>query len=218
LYWSGRLSGLTNTMHFEAEHIYHVYNRGNNKAPIFFTTKNYVYFLRKIRNEWLEYCDIYCYCLMPNHFHFMLHPKEEGCKTIVLKEKNTHLQNLSKAIGKTLSSYTQAINIQNNTTGNLFQKKTKAKCLTEELQIEPGYTMNDYLLNCFLYIHNNPLEANLTNELKNWPYSSWPDYYGYRNGNLCNKEKAKKRIGFSEIDFKKSIYKQPDKKIIKFLL
>jgi hypothetical protein len=52
---------------------------------------------------------------MPNHFHFMLQPKNEGCETIVLKEKSTHLQVLSKTIGKTLSSYTQAINIQNKT-------------------------------------------------------------------------------------------------------
>jgi hypothetical protein len=67
--------------------------------------------------------------------HFMLQPKKEGCKPIVLKERVTHLQILSRAIGKTLSSYTQAINIQNNTTGNLFQKKTKGKCLTEQSRL-----------------------------------------------------------------------------------
>jgi len=155
---------------------------------------------------------------MPNHFHFMLQPNEEGCKPIVLKEKITHLQNLSKAMGKTLSSYTQAINVQNNTTGNLFQKKTKAKCLTDETIIQSGYAVNDYLVNCFLYIHNNPLKANLTDELKKWPYSSWPDYYGLRNDNLCNQAKAKQKIGLNEIDFKNTTYLQPDKKIIPLLL
>ena len=93
-------------MHFEEEHIYHVYNRGNNKASIFFSSKNYLVSAQKIKSEWLGYCDIYCYCLMPNHFHFMLQPKKEGCKPIVLNEKTTHLQGLSKTIGKTLSSYT----------------------------------------------------------------------------------------------------------------
>jgi putative transposase len=148
---------------------------------------------------------------MPNHFHFMIEANQEGCEPVILKGKTTHLQNLSKIIGKTLSSYTQAINIQNNTTGNLFQKKTKAKCLTDKLAIETPYSIKDYLLSCFLYIHNNPLEAKIIKNLKEWPYSSWPDYYGFRNGTLCNKEKAKERMGFSEIDFQETIYKEPGK-------
>jgi len=60
---------------------------------------------------------------MPNHFHFMLLAKPDGCKNIILKDQPSHLQKLSKVIGKTLSSYTMAIHIQNETTGNLFQKK-----------------------------------------------------------------------------------------------
>jgi len=182
--------------------------------PIFFSSKNYLYLLQKIRNEWSAHCDIYCYCLMPNHFHFMLQPTPEGCKQITLKEKTTHLQNLSKTIGKTLSSYTQAINIQNNTTGNLFQKKTKAKCLTEQSIVELPYHLKDYLANCFFYIHNNPLTVTNIEDLKQWPYSSWPDYYGLRNGSLCNKEKAMQRIGFREKDFKSTIFQKPNKKII----
>ena len=60
---------------------------------------------------------------MPNHFHFMIIPNENGCIELMIGDKPSNMQNLSKAIGKTLSSYTKAINIQNNTTGNLFQKK-----------------------------------------------------------------------------------------------
>jgi putative transposase len=136
-------------MHFEPNHIYRVYNRGNNKTPIFFSPKNYLYLLAKVRNEWLSLCDIFSYCLMPNHFHFMLQVNEDGCGQINLKGKWTHMQNLSKAIGKSLSSYTQAINIQNNTTGSLFQKKTKAKCLTDPSMVASPFTATDYLTNCF---------------------------------------------------------------------
>ena len=174
-------------MHFEPDHIYHVYNRGNNKVKIFFTSANYMFLLKKIKTEWLPCCDVLCYCLMPNHFHFMLQPKPEGCIPIKQQDKLSHLQVLSKTIGKTLCSYTQAINIQNKTTGTLFQKKTKAKCLTNISLTFPKYTSQDYLANCFYYIHNNPLIAGLVNELKGWPYSSWPDYYGYRIGTLNNK-------------------------------
>jgi len=69
---------------------------------------------------------------MPNHFHFMIVLNNEGRDNIVLGDKLSNIQNLSKVIGKTLSSYTKAINIQNKTTGNLFQKKTQAKCLSNQ--------------------------------------------------------------------------------------
>lgn len=169
-------------MRFEPNQIYHVYNRGNNKQPIFFTEANYLYFLQKIKTEWKKYADVLCYCLMPNHFHLMLVPNTEGCKNIILADKETHLQNLSKTIGKTLSSYTKAINIQNNTAGNLFQRKTQAKLLTGPNRPVERFSIQDYLLTCFHYIHQNPLKARLVNNLKDWLYSSYPDYYCGRNG------------------------------------
>lgn len=201
-------------MHFEPGNVYHVYNRGNNKVRIFFSGANYLFLLRKIRKEWLRYCNIYCYCLMPNHFHFMLEPNEQGCEYVFLKNQPSHIQLLSKAIGKTLSSYTQAINLQEGTTGNLFQKKTKAKCLTDVTLQSTDFTSTDYMQNCFWYIHYNPAEAGLITNLEDWRYSSFPDYYGFRNGTLCAKEKALARIGISETELKAAGKANIDKKII----
>lgn len=201
-------------MHFEPDQIYHVYNRGNDKQPIFFTEANYIYFLTKIKTEWKKYCDVLCYCLMPNHFHFMLLPNEEGCKNIILAGKDTHMQNLSKTIGKTLSSYTKAINLQNKTNGNLFQKKTKAKLLTAENMILDKFSNHDYLLTCFHYIHQNPLQAKLVNHLKDWPYSSYPDYYNNRNGSICNKALAMALLGLSSIDLKQEIISELNDDIV----
>ena len=147
---------------------------------------------------------------MPNHFHFMLIPNEEACENITLADKLTHMQNFSKAIGKTLSSYTKAINIQNKTTGNPFQKKTQAKCLSDLLRL-------DYLLTCFYYIHQNPLKANLVNRLEEWIYSSYPDYYGLRNGTLCNKKSAVEILSLSDTDLKNNFMKKIDEKIIEKL-
>ena len=154
---------------------------------------------------------------MPNHFHFMLQPTQKGCETVILKGKTTHLQLLSRTIGKTLSSYTQAINLQNRTTGNLFQKKTKAKCLTEPSNIATPFYVRDHLATCFFYIHNNPLAANIVADLKEWRYSSWPDYYGFRNGTLCNKQKAIQQLGLTEIDFMKTMNEAPNKEMIPLL-
>jgi putative transposase len=146
----------------------------------------------------------------------MLSPKEKGCETVMLKGLPTHLQKLSKVIGKTLSSYTQGINIQNKTTGNLFQKKTKAKCLTDPL-MSRNYGTDDYLTTCFHYIHNNPLNAGLVRNLADWPYSSWPDYYGNRKGIICNKQVTIERLGMSAIDFIKDKPFEEDQKIMEFI-
>lgn len=184
-------------MHFEANNAYHIYNRGNEKQPIFFSEKNYLFFLQKIKYEWLPFADILTYCLMPNHFHFIIVPNEDGCKNIILKEKETHMQALSKAIGKTLSSYTQAINIEQSKTGNLFQKKTKAKCLTDH----DYQTAADYLNTCIYYIHTNPYTANIVASPFDWSFSSLKDYAGLRNGTLCNKELLFELTGFTSNDF-----------------
>ena len=62
-------------MHFEQEEAYHIYNRGNEKQPVFFSEKNYLFFLQKVRIEWMPFSDILAYTLMPNHFHFIIVPK-----------------------------------------------------------------------------------------------------------------------------------------------
>ncbi len=193
-------------MQFSPNEAYHVYNRGNDQQPIFFQDKNYIFFLNKIRNEWIKYCDILAYCLMPNHFHFIVVPNEEACKHIFLGGTITKIQILSKTIGKTLSSYTKAINIQNQTTCNLFQKKTKSKCLSNPENVKHKFTTTDYLLNCFYYIHQNPYQANLVKDLHQWKYSSYPDYYGYRNGTLCNKKLAMELLDLSDMDFKEDTF------------
>ena len=185
-------------MHFEEGNVYHIYNRGEQRQTIFFTTDNYLFFLRKVRKEWLAYCNILSYCLMPNHFHFLLIPNALGCKHINLGGRETHMQQLSKTIGKTLSSYTQAINIEQKRVGSLFQKKTKAKLIERDKH----YSKQDYIINCVIYIHLNPISVNLCKDETDWEFSSLRDFTGLRNGTLCNKELLYKESGLTEIDFK----------------
>ncbi len=139
------------------------------------------------------------FALMPNHFHFMLLANTAGCEKIFINNRLTDLQTLSKAIGNTLSSYTQAINRQNNTIGSLFQKKTKAKCLTDLPTDFSGFSPTDYLLNCFHYIHLNPLKAKLVHRLEDWRYSSWPTYANLRDDGLCSKKKALAVLGLANL-------------------
>ena len=111
-------------MKFEAHEFYHVYNRGNNKQLIFFNNDNYLFFLKKIEAQLKPVSEIIAYCLMPNHFHILIQANGKS-----LKERNTFggkpMQELAYRVGILLSSYSQAINKQNKTTGSLFQQKTK---------------------------------------------------------------------------------------------
>jgi REP element-mobilizing transposase RayT len=132
---------------------------------------------------------------MPNHFHFIVQANE---KSIIERKSfgGKPMQEFAYRIGILLSSYSQAINKQNKTTGSLFQQKTKAKILCEEVD---GKKEN-YLENCFFYIHSNPVKAGLVEDLNDWPYSSYLDYIEQRKGNLCNKEIFIQETGFVTTD------------------
>jgi hypothetical protein len=90
------------------------------------------------------------------------------------------------------SSYAKGINKEQNRTGNLFQQKTKAKCTNDA---------EDYSLIAFHYIHQNPVIAGLVKNPRDWQHSSFNDYAGFRNGALCEKQKAYELLGLADIDF-----------------
>ena len=41
-----------------------------------------------------------------------------------------------------------------------------------------------------MYIHQNPILADLVDKIEDWEFSSFQDYIGKRNGTLVNKELA----------------------------
>jgi REP element-mobilizing transposase RayT len=52
---------------------HHRYNRGANKANIFFEKEYYLHFLRKMKHYCNKYnIKILAYCLMTNHFHLFI--------------------------------------------------------------------------------------------------------------------------------------------------
>jgi putative transposase len=102
-----------------------------------------------------------------------------------------------------LRSYTRAINKQENFTGSLFRKETKAECVNCPKGLAPAYLTKDgitkinvenpqkqYPQICFNYIHQNPLKAGLVNNPVEWEFSSAPEYAGLRNWELVNKNIA----------------------------
>lgn len=202
-------------MQFEKGYIYHIYNQGNNRRKIFFNRENYLFFLKKMRTYILPYGDILAWCLMPNHFHFMVYVKEieVGLESesigVVLNNAdakntaNTKQRTFNQSIGIMLRSYSQALNRQQKFSGKLIREKTKAECIncphgiTPDFFSENGITLmenkgaeNQYPQICFNYIHQNPVKANLVKTETDWEFSSAKDYSGQRNGTLINKQTA----------------------------
>ncbi len=192
-------------MQFEKDYIYHIYNQGNNRRKIFFERENYLFFLRKVKIYVLPYADILAWCLMPNHFHFMVRVKASQGLTIHAENSQplTHkARTFNNSIGIMLRSYTRAINKQEGASGSLFRQLTKAQCIDCPKGISPSWFVEngitvgkvhpefDYPKVCFDYIHQNPVKAGLVESTTDWEFSSAMDYAGLRKGSLINKDVA----------------------------
>ncbi len=194
-------------MNIQEPGIYHIYNRGNNQQPIFFGDENYIYFLKKCHQYLHPVSEILAWCLMTNHFHFLIEVTDKSL--VQIKSGSISMPAITNSFRLLLSSYAKAINIQQERTGNLFQQKTKAKLVSGK---------EDYSLTAFFYIHQNPIEAGLVKAAEDWKFSSFIDYMGLRNGTLCNKQRALSLLDLSPIDFKTEIIKKIDDETLRSIL
>jgi putative transposase len=106
---------------------------------------------------------IICYCLNPNHYHFIL-------KQLV----NNGIETFMHKLG---TGYTNYFNTKHKRSGSLFQGPFKAKHINSA----------KYLAWASAYVNGN-VEIHQLTKAKNYKYSSYQDYLGLRNGTLCNKQ------------------------------
>src|SRR5208282_3460958 len=87
---------------------HHVTQRGNRRQLLFLESADYALY-RDLLAERCQANGVSCwaYCLMPNHIHLILTPKDET--------------GLSRAIGEAHRRYTAFINARARVTGYLFQ-------------------------------------------------------------------------------------------------
>ncbi|HCS41122.1 MAG TPA: transposase [Anaerolineaceae bacterium] len=148
----------------EVDSIYHIYNRGVNKELIFFSERNYQFFIYKMVNYMQDNASILAYCLMPNHYH------------LLVKIKNADF--VQKGLQPFLISFTNSINIDQKRIGPLFQGRYQANLVFDDA----------YLLECVKYIHLNPVKAGLVKLLQEWGYSSYRDYLSPQSKSFVDKE------------------------------
>ncbi len=155
---------------FQLGHYYHLYNRGNDRNPIFFARENYLHFLRLIRRYLIEQTlDVLAYCLMPNHYHLLVQ-----CKA----------HDVSGAMMRLSVAYTKAMNQRYNRVGVLFQGQFQAIAVDSD----------EYLYHLTRYIHLNPVKAGIVAHPKDWEFSSYLDYAGLRSGTLPKLEIVQRQL------------------------
>ena len=142
---------------------YHIYNRGANRGLIFHVDDNYLFLLRRLNEHSTKLgISVIAYCLMPNHFHFLL--RQDG---------EFPISHLMQAV---FNSYTKAFNKAFGRTGTLFEGPFEATHVDR----------NDYLVHLCRYIHRNPLDAGLVSNPSQWPFSNYLEWIGKRNGSLVD--------------------------------
>jgi putative transposase len=139
--------------------IYHIYNRGVNSEAIFREKRNYVYFINLYARHIQSVADTYAFCLLPNHFHLLIEPKEN----------RSGLRTPSQAFSNLFNAYAKSINIAYQRTGPVFERPFK-RILVKD---------SPYFLRLLVYIHQNPQRHGLIDDFRDWPYSS----YGVLTGN-----------------------------------
>ena len=138
--------------------VYHVINRSNNRVPLFEKEGDYRAFDEVIEEAKERHnMRILAYCTMPNHWHFLLYPRNDG--------------DLPLFMGWLTLTHTQRWRASHNTIGNghLYQGRYKSF---------PVQT-DDYFLTVCRYVEQNPLRAGLVTNALDWRWGSlWRREYG----------------------------------------
>ncbi|OHB25775.1 MAG: hypothetical protein A2542_03815 [Parcubacteria group bacterium RIFOXYD2_FULL_52_8] len=209
-----------NRIPLEVDSFHHVYNRGVDKRIVFQEDADYELFLIYLRilNDteidsptrnspalddfsWHlrgeRLVDIIAYCLMPNHFHLLLHERREG--------------GISKFMQRLGTAYTMYFNEKNDRSGALFQGRFKNKLVDEY----------NYLLHVIDYLHLNPYDLWLSQNkrvegrksislfLEEYRWSSYQSYLTGTNNPILYREALDE---FVEVpaDYKSWLFEQND--------
>lgn len=144
---------------FSNSGVYHIMFRGSNKQKIFLESWDYekmIEILMKLKED-LGF-EIYAYCLMSNHAHF------------VIKEKN--LRDVSEIMHRLLTKYARWFNIKYERTGTLMENRYKSRVVE----------VDEYFVHVIRYVHQNPVKGGLVENIGDYPWSSYNDYVSEKEG------------------------------------
>ena len=177
----------------KTDKFYHIYNHAVGKENFFETDADYTWFLEKYRKYVVPLCEVYSFCLMPNHFHLVVRIKSEKEVKKVLSERstgrlsiddkiqkdNSYLANaVSQQFGNLFNAYAKYFNYVHQRKGTLFTRAFRRKWIENE----------DYLRQLICYVHQNPVKAGYVIKSSEWKYSSYNAIISLRDTLVMRKE------------------------------
>jgi REP element-mobilizing transposase RayT len=134
--------------------VYHVTSRGDRREPIFVDDEDRHALLGIVAQGLSRFnAEALAYCLMGNHYHFVLHTREANLSLLM-----RHINGI----------YTQAFNRRHDKVGHLFQGRFKAILVDRDA----------YLLEVCRYVDLNPVRARLVRKPEAWAWSSYRAHVG----------------------------------------
>ena len=135
---------------------HHVVQRGHNRQAVFVEPADYEYYLANLI-EWKAHynVDVYAYCLMTNHVHLVLAPRDDGSAISALMRRVSARQ-------------ARYVNRQENRSGTLWGGRFKSSIVDSD----------NYLLACMRYVDLNPVRAGICEHPADYPWSSYAQKVG----------------------------------------
>ncbi len=165
-----------------AENFYHVFNRTNNREPLFLDDEDRQYFLKQYKRYVSSYLDTYTFCLMGNHFHLVIRVKnltiihglvqaiEQKDRTIAQKkflemkeDVRTAHELIANQFNRMFTAYAMYFNKKHKRSGNLFYRPFKRVAVKNE----GHFTWLVY------YVHANPKKHKVQADFQNYTWSSF---------------------------------------------
>lgn len=134
---------------------HHITQRGNYRQRVFENDADYLQYLEWLQTYSKKYAlNIWAYCLMSNHVHFIAVPMEDD--------------SLAKTFNTLHMRYSQYINSRQENRGHLWQGRFFSCALDER-----------HLYAAMRYVENNPVRAHLVKKAENY---RWSSAYGHVRG------------------------------------
>lgn len=142
----------------EGKEFIHVMVQGINKETIFLTEREKLEYIKLLNQYKKDYhITIIAYCVMSNHVHILIHTKD--------------IDNLTKYMHKANTSYGIYFNKNRKRVGYVYRDRFKTQVINDE----------KHLYNCIIYIHNNPVKANICKNASEYRYSSYKEFLHKEN-------------------------------------
>ena len=163
--------------------VFHVLNRGVGRRMLFTKDEDFLAFERVIeeslRTRRMRLC---AYCLMSNHWHFILWPERDG-------DLPAFMQQVTNMHVKRWKEHRHEIGY-----GHLYQGRYK--CFPVETE--------DYFYQVVRYVERNALRANLAERAEAWRWSSYcqPAANGRRTGGVALLRHSRSALRRSELGYR----------------